>query len=57
MVPTPTLTLDSTTATLDTTPDTPMPTTERGLLMLSPRPRPRLMPSTYYGYAAHPYAY
>merc|ERR1712066_264588 len=37
---------DSTTATLDTTPDTPMPTTERGLLMLSPSPRPRLMPST-----------
>merc|ERR1719412_3514124 len=31
--------LDSTTATLDTTPDTPMPTTERGPLMLSPRPR------------------
>merc|ERR1712066_322870 len=27
------------TATLDTTLDTPMPTTERGLLMLSPRPR------------------
>merc|ERR1712214_118749 len=26
-------------ATLDTTPDTPMPTTERGPLMLSPRPR------------------
>merc|ERR1712213_233126 len=24
----------------------PMPTTERGLLMLSPSPRPRLMPST-----------
>merc|ERR1712066_11239 len=46
MVPTPTLTLDSTTATLDTTLDTPMPTTERGLLMLSPSPRPRLMPST-----------
>merc|ERR1719481_916863 len=46
MLATPTLTLDSTTATLDTTPDTPMPTTERGLLMLSPSPRPRLMPST-----------
>merc|ERR1719445_3049715 len=46
MVPSPTLTLDSTTATLDTTPDTPMPTTERGLLILSPSPRPRLMPST-----------
>merc|ERR1719268_22033 len=32
------------TATLATTLDTPMPTTERGLLMLSPRPRPRLIP-------------
>merc|ERR1711926_52923 len=46
MLATPTLTLDSTTATLDTMLDTPMPTTERGLLMLSPSPRPRLMPST-----------
>merc|ERR1719230_569419 len=46
MLASPTLTLDSTTATLDTTLDTPMPTTERGLLMLSPSPRPRLMPST-----------
>merc|ERR1712117_773523 len=44
MLATPTLTLDSTTATLDTTLDTPMPTTERGPLMLSPRPRP--MPTT-----------
>merc|ERR1711963_565410 len=39
MLASPTLTLDSTTATLDTTLDTPMPTTERGPLMLSPRPR------------------
>merc|ERR1719461_333339 len=46
MLASPTLTLDSTTATLDTTLDTPMPTTERDLLMLSPRLRPRLMPST-----------
>merc|ERR1711923_581390 len=43
MVPTtPTPTLASTTVTLDTTLDTPMLTTERGLLM--PSPRPRLIP-------------
>merc|ERR1711878_199786 len=41
MVPIPMLTLDSTTATLDTTLDTHMPTTtERDLLMLSLRLRP-----------------
>merc|ERR1711915_684346 len=40
------LTVDSTTATLATTLDTPMPTTERGLLMLSPRPRLMLIPGT-----------
>merc|ERR1712083_1010183 len=32
-------TLDCTTDMPDTTPDTPMPTTARGPLMLSPRPR------------------
>merc|ERR1712168_1039956 len=41
MVPIPMLTLDSITATLDTTLDTLMPTTtERDLLMLNLRPRP-----------------
>merc|ERR1712228_710121 len=40
MLAIPTLTLDSTTATLATTLDTPMPTTERGPLMPSPRPMP-----------------
>merc|ERR1711962_1653973 len=40
MLAIPTLTVDSTTATLATTLDTPKPTTERGLLMLSPRPMP-----------------
>merc|ERR1712105_20769 len=40
----PMLTLDSTTATLDTTLDTLMPTTERGPPMLSPRLMP--MPTT-----------
>merc|ERR1712154_50090 len=45
MVPIPMLTLDSTTATLDTTLDTLMPTTtERGPPMLSPRLMP--MPTT-----------
>merc|ERR1712165_450002 len=44
MLAIPTLTVDSTTATLATTLDTPMPTTERGLLMLRPSPRP--MPTT-----------
>merc|ERR1712099_191767 len=38
--------VDSTTATLATTLDTPMPTTERGLLMLSPRPWLMLIPGT-----------
>merc|ERR1711962_1494236 len=40
MLAIPTLTLDSTTATLATTLDTPTPTTERGPLMPSPRPMP-----------------
>merc|ERR1711950_138738 len=45
MVPIPMLTLDSITATLDTTLDTLMPTTtERDLLMLNLRPMP--MPTT-----------
>merc|ERR1711874_796329 len=40
MLATPTPTLASTTVTLDTTLDTPMLTTERGLLMPSPTPTP-----------------
>merc|ERR1712115_174942 len=39
-------TLASTTVTLDTTLDTPMLTTERGLLMPSPRPMPMLTTDT-----------
>merc|ERR1711962_853889 len=40
MLAIPTLTVDSTTATLATTLDTPTPTTEGGPLMPSPRPMP-----------------
>merc|ERR1712105_153525 len=46
MLATPTPTLASTTVTLDTTLDTPMLTTERGLLMPSPRPMPMLSTDT-----------
>merc|ERR1712109_203238 len=46
MLATPTPTLASTTVTLDTALDTPMLTTERGLLMPSPRPMPMLSTDT-----------